>query len=237
VNACKGGPPWPPLTGELTMPTSPDFPYPRRYNSLRLLGFDYGSTSALFFVTIDTDASRPVFGDIKLAKAIVAALLDARTQARIRLQAFTLMPDHLHVLAGVRETGKTLSLSLGAFKSFTTQLYWKRSREIVSSQELALPPASIQKSSRDQARELLPALMEWRAVLRPEVVELKNWPQLHPEQFLGKHLWHTKFNDHIIRNDDDLRETIKYIAFNPVKRGYVSKPLFYPFTGFGAAVE
>ena len=217
------------------MPTSPDFPYPRRYNSLRLLGFDYGCTSSLYFVTIDTDGSRPVFGDIKLAKAIVAVLLDARTQARIRLLAFTLMPDHLHVLAGVGEAGKTLSAALAAFKSFTTQLYWKRSRDIVLSQELALPPASIQKSPRDQARELLPALMEWRAVLRPEVVELKNWPQLHPEQFLGKHLWHTKFNDHIIRNDEDLRETIKYIAFNPVKRGYVSKPQFYPFTGFGTA--
>ena len=134
------------------MPTSPDFPYPRRYNSLRLLGFDYGRASALFFVTIDTDASRPVFGDIKLAKAIVAALLDARTRARIRFLAFTLMPDHLHVLAGVREAGKTLSLSLGAFKSFTTQLYWKRSREIVSSQELALPPASSQKSSQGSGK-------------------------------------------------------------------------------------
>ena len=172
MKACKGGPPWPPLSGELTMPTSTDFPYPRRYNSLRLRGFDYGSTSARYFVTID---------------------------------------------------------------SYATQLYWKRSREIVSSQMLALPQASGNKSSVEEARAVLPALMEWRAVLRPEVVELRNWPLLHPEQFLGKHLWHTKFNDHIIRNDDDLREIIKYIAFNPVKRGYVSKPQFYPFTGFGAA--
>jgi hypothetical protein len=87
------------------MPSSPDFPYPRRYNSLRLLGFDYGSTSALYFVTVDTDSSRPVFGDIKLAKAILTALLHSQTQARIRMQAYTLMPDHLHLLAGVREAG------------------------------------------------------------------------------------------------------------------------------------
>jgi len=39
-------------------------------------------------------------------------------------------------------------------------------------------------------------------------------------------------------NDADLRETLEYIAYNPVKRGYVSKPQFYPFTGFGLdAVE
>src|SRR5215510_5840541 len=217
------------------MPTSADFPYPRRYNSLRLLGFDYSNTSALYFITIDTDSSRPVFGDIKLAKDVLKALLHNTTQARIRLQAYTLMPDHLHVLAGVKEEGVTLSGALGAFKSYTTQVYWKRSREIVQQQRVALPSTSVQKSSEIETKKLLAALMEWRAVLRPEVVELNNWPRLHPEQFLGKHLWHTKFNDHIIRNDDDLRETVEYIVLNPVKRGYVSKPQFYPFTGFGAA--
>src|SRR6266496_326206 len=172
------------------MPSSSDFPYPRRYNSLRLLGFDYASTSALYFVTVDTDSSRPVFGDIKLAKAILGALLNSQTQARIRMQAYTLLPDHLHLLAGVREGGRPLSA----------------------------------------------ALMEWRAALIPEAMEMKNWPRVLPEHFLGKHLWHTKFNDHIIRNDADLRETIEYIAQNPVKRGYVSKPQFYPFTGFGVDV-
>jgi REP element-mobilizing transposase RayT len=219
------------------MPTFADFRYPRRYNSLRLLGFDYGSPSALYFVTVDTDASRPIFGDIKLAKAILAALLHRKAQEKIRLLAYTLMPDHLHLLAGVREAGKSLSFALGAFKSYTTQLYWKRSREIVEEQQVALPPVSVQRSTSSDARLLLAALNEWRVVLRPEAVELKNWPRVHPEQFLGKHLWHTKFNDHVIRNDADLRETIAYIALNPVKRGYVSKPQFYPFTGFGLDVS
>jgi REP element-mobilizing transposase RayT len=213
------------------MPTSPDFPYPRRYNSLRLLGFDYTSTSALYFLTIDTDSSRPTFGDITLAKSVLAALLHGQTTARIRIQAYTLMPDHLHLLAGVTEKGINLSTALGAFKSYTTQLYWKRSHQIVEEQRVALPPRSVQKSEPPEAASLLAAVMEWRASLRPEMIEMKNWPRVHPEQFLGKHLWHTKFNDHIIRNDSDLRETIEYIVLNPVKRGYVSKPQFYPFTG------
>jgi REP element-mobilizing transposase RayT len=50
--------------------------------------------------------------------------------------------------------------------------------------------------------------------------------------FLTKRLWHRSFHEHIIRNEMDLRETLEYIARNPVKRGYVSKPYFYPFTGF-----
>lgn len=219
------------------MPTSPDFPYPRRYNSLRLLGFDYADASALFFVTVDTDSSRPAFGDIKLAKSVLAALLHSQTENRIRIEAYTLLPDHLHLLAGVRQTGTNLSTALGAFKSYTTQLYWKRSHQLVEEQRVALPPRSVQKSERREAAPLLAALMEWRASLRPEAIELKKWPRVRPERFVGKHLWHQSFNDHIIRNDADLKETIEYIVLNPVKRGYVSKPQFNPFTGFGVGGE
>jgi len=214
--------------------TNPDFPYPRRYNSLRLLGFDYASTSSLFFLTIDTDSSRPLFGDIQLAKAVLAALLHPTTQERIRLEVYTLLPDHFHLLAGVKEQAKNLSQALGAFKSYTTQLYWKRSREIVDARRVDLPAAFVSKNLQDdKTKALLTALIEWRAALRPETVELKNWPKVRPDQFLGKTLWHTNFNDHVIRNDADLRETIEYIVMNPVKRGYVSRPEFYPFTGFG----
>jgi hypothetical protein len=74
--------------------------------------------------------------------------------------------------------------------------------------------------------------MEWRATLRPEVGQLKNWPALKPGQFLKKRLWQTRLFDHIIRNDIDLQENLDYIAMNPVKAGYVTRPQFYPYTGF-----
>jgi len=210
-----------------------DSPLQRRYNSLRLLGFDYSSATALYSITLKTDASRPVFADIKLAKRILIALLDDRTLARLRLCAYTLLPDHMHLLAGVKQLGKDLSSVLGAFESFTTQVYWKRSREIIETKLIALPSESVQKRSPDETRPLLQALAEGRLTLRPECVELKSWPRLKPEQFLGKHLWQRSFNDHVIRNEADFRETLEYIMLNPVRRGYVSKPEFYPFSGFG----
>jgi REP element-mobilizing transposase RayT len=182
------------------------FPFPRRYNSLRLPGFDYSSPSAIYSVTLKTDASRPVFADIKLAKSILAILLNDKTLSRIRLFAYALLPDHLHLVASVKASGKTLSDVLGAFESLTTQVYWKRSHEIVESQLVMLPSARIQKGQPDEAKALLYALMEWRASLRPETMELKNWPRLQPGHFLSKHLWQRSLHDHIVRNDADLRE-------------------------------
>jgi REP element-mobilizing transposase RayT len=214
------------------MPQIPAFPYPRRYNSLRLLGYGYDSIFQLCAITLVSDLRRPLFADVSLAKVVLASLLSDQTLKYMRVRAFTLMPDHLHLLAGVRLPESDLPTLLGGFKSYTTQLYWKRSREVMESQEVYLPSGLVEKTDPNESRPLLAALMEWRATLRPEIVELKNWPRLKPQQFLGKLLWQEKFFDHVIRNDTDLQENLDYIAMNPVKAGYVTRPQFYPYTGF-----
>lgn len=213
------------------MPHSENFPYPCRYNTLRLLGYDYSSITRPCAITLVTDLRRPVFADTELAKRILTCLLSDETLADLRLLAFTLMPNHLHLLGGVRRPGLNLQRVVGQFKSYTTQLYWKRSREIIASQEVSLPSTCVTRyNSKEKA--LISSLENGLATLRPEVVELKNWPSVKPQHFLSKSLWQTRFFDHVIRNDSDLQENLWYIAMNPVREGYVTRPSFYPFTGF-----
>jgi len=214
------------------MPQFSCFPFRRRYDSLRLLGYDYNSIHQLCAISLVTELRRPVFADLILAKAVLADLLSEQNLDSMRVRAFTLMPDHLHFLAGVREPEVYLPTLIGRLKSCTTQRYWKRSREVVESGRICLPPASVSRTDSKEARRLLTPLMEWRATLRPEVVELNNWPRLKPGQFLRKRLWQTRLFDHVIRNETDLRENLEYIAMNPVRAGYVTRPQFYPFTGF-----
>lgn len=214
------------------MPHFHGFPFPRRYNSLRLLGYDYHSVYQLCAISLVTELRRPLFADMILAKAVLASLLSDETLDCMRVRAFTLMPDHLHFLAGVRQPELYLPNLIGRFKSYTTQQYWKRSREVVDSGRVCLPPDSVSRTDANEARALLTPIMEWRATLRPEVVELKNYPRVKPGQFLKKRLWQPRLFDHVIRNDTDLHENLEYIAMNPVKAGYVTRPQFYPFTGF-----
>lgn len=204
----------------------------RRYNTLRLLGYDYNSTSRLCAISLVTDLRRPLFADVDLAKSVLNCLLNDRTLGSLRLRAFTLMPDHLHLLAGVRDTDKKLPDLIGFLKSYTTQQYWKRSCEIVQSGRVVLPSIRVNRSTLRESRPLLSALLDWSATLRPEVVELKNWPNVKPEHFRQKRLWQTRLFDHVIRNDFDLEENLNYIAMNPVREGYVTQPQFYPYTGF-----
>lgn len=209
-----------------------DFSYPKRYNTLRLLGYDYNSPWQLCAISLVTDLRRPLFADVRMAKSVLKSLLSDETLEHMRVRAFTLMPDHMHFLAGVREPEKRLSNLIGSLKSYTTQQYWKRSREIVECGEVVLPSTCVRKSDPKEDRPLITALMEWRATLRPEIVQLKNWPRVKPEHFLKKRLWQQGLFDHVIRNDFDLQENLEYIAMNPVRAGYVTRPQFYPYTGF-----
>ena len=208
-----------------------DFPHPRRYNTLRLLGYDYNSTWQLCAISLVTDLRRPLFADVVLAKSVLSCLLSDQTLEQMRVRAFTLMPDHLHFLAAVRDAKKKLPNLIGLFKSYTTQEYWKRSRAIVESGLVVKPSTCVTKSTREETRPLISALMDWRATLRPEVVELKHWPNVKPDHFLKKRLWQKGLFDHVIRNDFDLQENLDYIAMNPVREGYVTYPQFYPYTG------
>jgi REP element-mobilizing transposase RayT len=215
------------------MPHFRGFSFPRRYNSLRLLGYDYHSVYQLCAITLVTELRRPLFADMILAKAVLASLLSDETLDCMRVRALTLLPDHLHFLAGVRKPELYLPNLIGRFKSYTTQQYWKRSREVVDCDRVCLPPlASVSRTDPNGARALLTPIMAWRATLRPEMVKLTNWPNLKPGHFLKKRLWQTRLFDHVIRNDTDLHENLEYIAMNPVKAGYVTRPQFYPFTGF-----
>jgi REP element-mobilizing transposase RayT len=204
----------------------------RRYNTLRLLGYDYNSTWQLCAVTLVTDLRRPLFADVMMSKSVLRCLLSDQTFEYLRLRAFTLLPDHLHLIAGVREAEKKLQNLIGCFKSFTTQEYWKRACEVVQTGHLSLPSTSVSKSTLAESRPLISASFEWRATLRPEVVELENWPNVRPEHFRPKRLWQRGLFDHVIRNDYDLQENLDYIAMNAVRRGYVTHPQFYPYTGF-----
>jgi REP element-mobilizing transposase RayT len=204
----------------------------RRHNTLRLLGYDYNSTWQLCAITLVTDLRRPLFADVNLAKSILKCLLSDQTLDDLRLRAFTLMPDHFHLIAGVREAQKKLPSLIGFVKSYTTQQYWKRSCEVVQTGQVMLPSACVNKSTRKESQRLASALLDWCATVRPEVVELKNWPDVQPEHFRQKRLWQTRFFDHVIRNDSDFQANVDYIAMNPVRRGYVTRPQFYPYTGF-----
>jgi putative transposase len=50
-------------------------------------------------------------------------------------------------------------------------------------------------------------------------------------------LWQSRFWEHTIRDEDDLRRHIDYIHYNPVKHGLVSRVVEWPHSSFHRFVE
>ena len=47
-----------------------------------------------------------------------------------------------------------------------------------------------------------------------------------------KKIWQNRYWEHFLRDEDDYRNHIDYIHFNPVKHGYVQSPTEWPFSSF-----
>ncbi len=61
----------------------------RRYNTLRLLVYDYNSTWQLCAISLVTDLRRPVFADVNMAKTILNCLLNNQTLQDLRPRVYS----------------------------------------------------------------------------------------------------------------------------------------------------
>jgi len=61
--------------------------------------------------------------------------------------------------------------------------------------------------------------------------------QRREESLPWARLWQKRYYDHVIRDDDDFRNHLDYIHFNPVKHGYVTRTVEYPWSSFHAWCE
>jgi putative transposase len=50
-------------------------------------------------------------------------------------------------------------------------------------------------------------------------------------------LWQRRFWDHIIRDTEDMHRHMDYVHFNPVRHGYVAKPVDYRWSSFSIHVD
>ena len=101
----------------------------------RLIGYDYCNIGA-YFVTICSHGNQNIFGEIvsrngldapstalsSCGKIIYDSLeLFFEKHPFIALDAFVIMPNHLHLLLSITQRNKSLSEYIGGFKSFATK--------------------------------------------------------------------------------------------------------------------
>ncbi len=89
----------------------------------RLGGFDYHDPDHAYFLTLCARQGKP-FATPDLAGEVVASLQWLRANRGLRVYAYCLMPDHLHLLIQLGNSRYQVGNIVGAFKTFTTRQSW-----------------------------------------------------------------------------------------------------------------
>lgn len=51
------------------------------------------------------------------------------------------------------------------------------------------------------------------------------------KQHTGESLWQESYYDHVVRDDEEIIRTVRYVLENPVRKGLVRKFDEYPYSG------
>lgn len=93
-------------------------------HSVRLKRFDHSLTYA-YSVTVRCFDGKSFFKNNRLAQEIKNCLLDLKSIYKIKLFAYCLMPDHLHLLLSPGENQVGVLKFMQSFKGKTTHIFWK----------------------------------------------------------------------------------------------------------------
>lgn len=131
------------------------------------------------------------------------AVKDTRGQRPFEIIAWVVLPDHLHCIWRLPAGDGDFSTRWGAIKARFTRAVVGRP---------GFSPASS-----------LPVVQSGRyAGLKPGLRENKR----------ERPIWHRRFWEHHIRNEEDLTAHIRYCWFNPVKHGLADHPAAWPYSSF-----
>ena len=181
----------------------PPFGPPQGRHSIRLKGYDYSQVGA-YFVTVVTQRRVPLFGDVlmgemrlnRYGEIVHAAWVDLpRHYRHVELGAFIVMPNHVHGIIILNDTGRGGSIP---------------GQPPVTS-GMTSGTASVSESAETRPygkRRALPEIVRaFKSVSARHINLLR-----HTE---GMSVWQRNYYDHIIRNQQDLELTWLYIESNP----------------------
>ena len=191
-------------------------------HSIRLRGYDYASGGA-YFVTLCTFQRECRFGEVvdgglRLNEVGIAADACWRTITRhfphVRLDEFVVMPNHLHAVLHIAESeGALVGAKQGASASPDFGVDGSKgdgNNKGEAGESFASPLQSLKPIPRGTKAGSLGALIQnYKSVSTRNINKIRN---NH-----GVPVWQRNYYEHVIRDEDDLRNIRRYIAENPLK--------------------
>ena len=209
--------------------------------SLRLREYDYAQDGA-YYVTICAQHRLCLFGDIvdgkirlNTAGSAVQAVWNElpRRFARLELDAFVVMPNHVHGIAAFVGAGLALPGEKGAASSTPTQ------GDVVDGVAGGAPTLGHTgkgaASSTPTRGDAVGGMVGGAPALGDVIRAFKSLSAIHVNRLLTRSgpLWQRNYYEHIIRDEDELNRIREYITNNPMQWELDRENPGYRDTGLG----
>lgn len=187
-------------------------PQTHHRRSIRLKEYDYTLPGA-YFITISTWQQEPLFGTLtngemqpnRFGQIVQTTWNDLPNHyPHVELDAFCIMPDHIHAI-----------IALTAAREGGSDSQGKEANQLISG-ERAVPddiktrPYDTSSPLSTPKRHGLPEIVRaFKTFSSRQINTLRRTP--------GIPVWHRNYYEHIIRDEVDLANTRQYIINNPMK--------------------
>lgn len=187
-----------------------------RRQSIRLAGYDYAKEGS-YFITLCCAKRSPLFGEITQEGQMVLNTFGQiahdewvntlNIRNNIELDAFVIMPNHIHAIIHIRRSGESHSpYGNGESHSPLTEKGECNSPQRYENSECNSPQRS--------PRQFISPSNTVGAIVRGyKSAVTKQLNQLH----IGCEVWQRNYFEHIIRNDLAYQRISEYIKNNPAK--------------------
>lgn len=195
-----------------------------RIPSARLKNWDYGSNGA-YFITICTKEMKHLFGEVvdkKMNLNTLGALAEKywieieKQFPYIELGNFQIMPNHMHGILIINKSVETRFIASLPNKTPETGEFTGENKAVLCERFIASPPQSESKLSETGgfAGENNPMLSE-------NISRIIRWYKgrctFEIRKIDANFNWHSRFHDHIIRNEVSFERIQNYIVDNPAR--------------------
>ena len=182
-----------------------------RIESTRLKNWDY-SANGYYFITICTDNMQKIFGKVIDGKMVLSdvgkiaeseLLKSFEIRAELFCEIYCVMPNHIHVLVRIENVNEemhgsasvTINNKIFSADGFNKNISAKADKKYGVAYRV---PKSISSF-----------VAGFKSSVTKKINEFRNTPKLP--------VWHERFHDHIVRNEEEFNRIRMYIKNNPLK--------------------
>jgi len=190
------------------------------------------TSGATYFFTVVSHQRRPILCDDAVRTALRQAITAVRNKHPFAIDAWVLLPDHLHCIWTLPENDHAYSVRWSMIKRLVTQAVGAHGTPYgFSREEVAGAHGAPYGGSQLEGR-VRRAHQDHSNLLRG--ADPGNSTPISASRMRRREgcIWQRRFWEHCVRDQAGLNRCLDYLHWNPVKHGHVSRVAEWPFSTF-----